>query len=79
MKNGMKKILVFIVVIVIAMGGYVYNKQSSAKISSLLLENIEALADPETNDVICYGTGSIDCPHDHSKVYTYYVPYSLHH
>lgn len=74
----MKKILVFMVVIAVAMGGYVYKKQSSTKISSLLLENIEALADPETDNVFCIGTGSVDCPSNHTKVYSYATPYSLH-
>ncbi|RGV58170.1 hypothetical protein DWW10_00575 [Bacteroides intestinalis] len=78
MKNSMKKILVFIVVIAIAMGGYVYKKQSTARMSSLLLENIEALADPETGHRFCFGTGSVDCPFNHVKVYTYASPYSLH-
>ena len=45
MKNNMKKILVFMGVVAIAMGGYVYSKQSSVKMSSIMLENIEALAD----------------------------------
>ena len=44
----MKKILVFMGVVAIAIGGHVYNKQSSVKMSSLMLENIEALADSET-------------------------------
>ncbi len=74
----MKKILVFMGVVAIAMGGYVYKKQSSARISSLLLENIEALADTETTNIICLGTGSVDCPFNHDKVYYYHAPYNLY-
>lgn len=75
MKNNMKKILVFMGVVAIAMGGYVYSKQSSVKMSSLLLENIEVLADTENTNIICFGTGSVDCPFNHDKVYSYATPY----
>lgn len=74
----MKKILVFMVVVAVAMGGYVYKKQSFAEMPPLLLENIEALAYSEIGDVYCLGTGEVDCPLDHSKVYYYETPYSLH-
>lgn len=39
MKNKMKKILVFMGVVAIVIGGHVYSKQSSVKMSSLMLEN----------------------------------------
>lgn len=78
MKNKMKKILVFMGVVAIVIGGHVYSKQSSAKMSSLILENIEALADSETGGRICFGKGSVDCPLNHDKVYVYYAPYSLY-
>lgn len=74
----MKKNLVFVVVMVVSIGGYIYNNQLSEKMPSLLLENIEALADPEIPTVFCLGTGSVDCPYYHDKVYTYGAPYSLH-
>ncbi|WP_291530367.1 NVEALA domain-containing protein [Bacteroides sp. UBA939] len=75
----MKKILVFVIVVALATGGYVYKKQSLAKMSSVfLLENIEALAVPETSTGFCLGIGSIDCPLNHIKVYTYDVLYSIH-
>ncbi|RGS40101.1 hypothetical protein DWX97_02175 [Bacteroides cellulosilyticus] len=78
MKNKMKKILVFMGVVAIVIGGYVYSKQSSAKMSSLILENIEALADSETGGRICFGKGLVDCPYNHDKVYMYDAPYSLY-
>lgn len=44
----------------------------------LMLENIEALADSETDGVRCFGKGLVDCPLNHDKVYVYYAPYSLY-
>ena len=78
MKNKMKKILVFMGVVAIVIGGHVYSKQSSVKMSSLMLENIEALADSETDGVHCFGKGLVDCPLNHDKVYMYDAPYSLY-
>ena len=46
--------------------------------SSVMLENIEALADSETDGVRCFGKGLVDCPLNHDKVYVYYAPYSLY-
>lgn len=46
--------------------------------SSLLLNNIEALAaNEEEGDAYCIGSGSVDCPIDHSKVKYVFEPYSL--
>lgn len=73
----MKKILVFVAVAAMVMGGYVYKMQSFERMPSLVLENVEALADPETDNVFCVGVGSVDCPINHSKVYAYETPYSL--
>jgi len=42
------------------------------------VENIEALADSETDGVRCFGKGLVDCPLNHDKVYVYYAPYSLY-
>ena len=78
MKNKMKKILVFMGVVAIVIGGHVYSKQSSVKMSSLMLENIEALADSETDGVHCFGKGLVDCPLNHDKVYMYDAPYSVY-
>ena len=73
MKNKMKKILVFMGVVAIVIGGHVYSKQSS-----LMLAHIEALADSETDGVHCFGKGLVDCPLNHDKVYMYDAPYSLY-
>lgn len=73
----MKKILVFVAVAAMVMGGYVYKMQSFKRMPSLVLENVEALADSETVHVFCIGVGSVDCPINQSKVYTYETLYSL--
>lgn len=55
-------------------------KSSSVKEndSSLMLENMEALAQGEEGfNYICYGTGSIDCPIGYAKVEGYYMYNSL--
>lgn len=78
MKNKFKRNLVFMVVIATSIGGYIYNNQSSANVSSLLLENVEALADEEYEHVSCFGTGSVDCPLNNTKVYFVKYPYGLH-
>lgn len=39
-------------------------------LTELIQENVEALAEGEGYDrVECYGTGSVDCPLNHQKVY----------
>lgn len=45
--------------------------QNSEKESDVLLQNIEAIANPELN-ARCYGVGSIDCPLNHTKVMRIY-------
>lgn len=71
------KILVIVVVIATITGGYIQKKQSSSKVSSLFLENVEALAYEESGGRYCFGIGTVDCPFNHTKVDTYYAPYSL--
>lgn len=54
--------------------------QQSEDLNTLLLENVEALADGEEPSYIdCYGYGSVDCPINHVKVKEVYAPYSLLH
>ena len=79
MEKRMKKSLVFIGVLAITVIGHLYQKSSSEKTSSLMLENIEALADPEIIDADCFGIGSVDCPINHVKVEVVYEYYSLRH
>ena len=41
----------------------------TSQLENLLLENIEALADDEYQEnVRCAGSGSVDCPVNHTKV-----------
>ena len=48
------------------------------EVSSLLLNNIEALAAEEhTSSVRCIGSGSLDCPASHDKVKYILSGYSL--
>lgn len=77
MKNKMSKILVIVVVIATITGGYIQKKQSSSKVSSLFIENVEALARGEYDEGYCFGIGTVDCPFNHTKVDTYYALYSL--
>jgi len=44
------------------------NKNISAGKTSFSMANIEALAETESNDCVCLGTGSLDCPIDKEKV-----------
>lgn len=39
-------------------------------VKSLVLQNVEALADDEfsSGDADCFGTGSLNCPVEHAKV-----------
>lgn len=62
------KISFLAVCAVIAMCVFV-SKQKKDVADSLTLMNIEALASGESSNARCYGTGSVDCPFDHLKVY----------
>lgn len=66
MKNCLRLML-------LVMGGifiwYCGSVKTTSKINSLVLQNIEALAEDESFDSVdCFGVGSIDCPKDNSKV-----------
>ena len=73
----MKKLFFLLFVGVLA--GTVYClRPAQAKLSNLLLENVEALAAPEgSTNINCVGTGSVDCPRDNSKAYMVFGGYSL--
>lgn len=43
-------------------------KDDSDGMSSLMIENVEALAGGETGNGFCYGTGSVPCPYAPVKV-----------
>lgn len=55
-----------------------YSHSKENKLQNLVLENIEALAAGEgNNNVICVGSGSLDCPVNHVKVEYVIEGYSL--
>ena len=59
-----KKTSILFIVITLIISANLKNRNTNLKkISSLSLENIEALASNENNDGLykCYGLGSIDC------------------
>ena len=75
--NSKSKFILVSMVVVISIVGYCKIHQSE-NLSTLLLENVEALADDEEMTYIeCYGSGSVDCPINHIKVKEVYAPYSL--
>lgn len=59
----MKKLLLFMAVAVMSLYGYVsfVEYTGSAGMSELMLENVEALAQGEGGNYVCYGSGDIDC------------------
>lgn len=59
----MKKLLPFMAVAVMSLYGYVsfVEYTGSAGMSELMLENVEALAQGEGGNYVCYGSGDIDC------------------
>lgn len=75
MKNKLK--LTLLVAILVSV--WYYNSvRKDSQISSLALQNIEALADEElTMNTDCIGTGSVDCPGDKSKVEYVFSGYAL--
>lgn len=77
MENRIKKHLVIVLIVVVIVSGYIVKSQPSSEVSPLLLENVEALAYEESGGRYCFGIGTVDCPFNHTKVDTYYAPYSL--
>lgn len=78
MKNIFRREMLIAIAIAFVVGIYTSKKHSSTEMSSLLLENIEALADGEGDYIRCFGVGSVDCPINHIKVFSYEGAYSLH-
>lgn len=74
MKNYLKLSIACLVVVAFI----IYMKANrTVPHSSLVLNNIEALAANEGDNVFCFGIGTVDCPIDHSKVKYVFEPYSL--
>lgn len=75
----MKKKILFIGVFgVVAIVASLQFNSEKASLESLMLENIDALASGEWDKPAqCVGTGSVDCPANHVKVYFVAGQYSL--
>ncbi|WP_462356158.1 NVEALA domain-containing protein [Phocaeicola coprophilus] len=58
-----EKVVTFMAVAVMSLYGYVsfVEYTGSAGMSELMLENVEALAQGEGGNYVCYGSGDIDC------------------
>lgn len=52
---------------------------TTEQVKSLVLQNVEALADDEfpSGNIDCFGSGSLDCPSYHNKVKYVIRGYSL--
>lgn len=68
----------FLLVLIAVMVGYSNWFKKECRISSLILQNIEALAEDESySNIYCFSIGSVDCPIDHSKVEYVFSSYGL--
>lgn len=66
------------VVLIVVMVGYSNWFKKECRISSLILQNIEALAEDESySNIHCFSIGSVDCPINHSKVEYVFSSYGL--
>lgn len=73
-----KKVLLIILFLVVTVVTFFQFGSGKDELQSLMLENIDALASDEWGGAItCVGTGSVDCPEDHVKVYAVTGHYSL--
>ena len=54
-----------------------FMQKEKEPMNSLTLENMEALAHGEFNNVFCIGSGSLDCPATHDKAADYTAYNSL--
>ena len=66
----MKKKILFIALFLAAVAASFQWSVEHENLDSLMLENIEALASGEGHvSIDCLGSGSVDCPISHVKVY----------
>lgn len=78
MKTMKKKLLFIGLFLVVAIAASFQFNTEKDGLESLMLENIDALASGEWgSDARCVGSGSVDCPGSHVKVYLIMGPYSL--
>lgn len=70
----MKKIFVCLTSTVLLCSTMIINSKTNG-FNPLQMENVEALASGENGggNVNCYFSGSVDCPINHSKVYSVHV------
>ena len=75
----MKKKILFVGLLLAAVAAVSFQSYlGKNELGDLMLENIDALADSEWGDnVVCFGTGSVDCPITHVKVEFVSHAYSL--
>lgn len=74
----MKKKILFVGLVLVAVAASFQFNSKSENLECLLLENIEALAYGETDNVYrCAGVGSVDCPINHNKVQYVAAGYSF--
>ncbi len=72
-----KKILFFSLLLVASFASFQFSNKHE-NLNDLMLENIEALASDEWSTTpVCFGSGTVDCPLSHVKVYFVTEPYSL--
>lgn len=73
-----KKVLLIILFLVVTVVTFFQFGSGKDELQSLMLENIDALASGEWGDApSCIGSGSVDCPTAHVKVYLVVSGYSL--
>lgn len=78
MKNMKKKVLLISLFLVATVVTSFQFSSEKEELQSLMLENIDALASGEGGTAIhCVGSGSVDCPITHVKVYAVLSAYSL--
>lgn len=77
MKNFFK--LTFLVIVFVG-AWYCNSAKNAPQINSLILQNIEALADDDESPskVWCSGRGSVDCPNRDDKVEYVFSGYGLY-
>lgn len=64
--------------LLVATVSYFFSNSAKTELSDLLLMNVEALADDESNqNIICYQCGSVDCPVNKVKAKYVAAEYSL--
>lgn len=78
MKNMKKKVLLISLFLAVIIVASFQTNSEKRELQNLMLENIDALASDEWGGApLCVGSGSVDCPINHVKVYAVMSYYSL--